>query len=119
MPAAQKMQMEVIYRLSAVIPGVDDDAVASVQLMSAGELGGCGHQMSQQRRVFSQRLGLRGDVLLGDDKQMRRRLWVDIGKADAEVVLIHSTGGNGAGNDLTEETVRGHGSFSVPLLVPV
>ena len=80
--SAEQMEMQVVDRLASVIASVDNDTIAAIELMAAGEVGGDGHQVSEERLVFRYGLSLRGDVLFGDDEQMRGRLGIDVGKAD-------------------------------------
>ena len=105
MSAAEQMEMEMVYGLAAIVSGVDDHAIASIQLLPSGDLCCHSHEMPQQRSVLGQRLRLRRDVLFGNNQQVRRRLRVDIGKADAEFILVHSIGGDGAGDDFAEQAV--------------
>ena len=52
MSPAKQVQMQVIHRLPAIVPRVDDNPVTIVQLLFARNLGCCGHQMAHQRSVF-------------------------------------------------------------------
>ena len=105
MSAAQQVQMQVVHSLPAIVACVHDDPVAIVQLLFACDLSRRGHQMAHQRRIFSQRLRRRANVLFGNDQQMRGRLRIDVGKADAEFVFVHAVGRNGAVDNLAEQTV--------------
>jgi hypothetical protein len=77
------VEMQVVDCLPTVIARIDDDAIAAIELMVTGEVCGDRHQMSEQRLMLRYGLGLGGDVLFGNDEQMRGRLGVDVGKADA------------------------------------
>ena len=68
MSSAQQVQMQVVYRLSAVVAGVNDNTIASIQLLGAGQICGSGQQVTQQRSVFGCSLCLRGDVLFGNNQ---------------------------------------------------
>ncbi len=108
MPPAQQMQVQMVHRLAAVIAGVDDHAIAAIQLTAARNLSSRGEQMAQQRRMFGGSLRLRGDVLLGDDEQMRRGLGIDIRKADAEFVFVNAARRDLSFNDFAEQAVNRH-----------
>ena len=47
MPSAEEMQVQVVDGLAALFAGVDDNAVAVVQVPAAGDIGGGGHQMAE------------------------------------------------------------------------
>ena len=105
MSAAEQMEMEMVHRLAAILSGVDDHAIASIQLLPSRNLCCHSHEVPQQRSVLGQRLRLRRDVLFGNNQQVRRRLRIDIGKTDAEFILMHSIGGDGSGDDFAEQAV--------------
>ena len=69
--------------LAAVVACVDDDAIAVVELMAAGEVGGDSHEVSEERLMLCHSFGLRGYVLFWDDEQMCGGLRVNVGEADA------------------------------------
>jgi cyanate permease len=56
MPTAQQMYMEVIDGLSAVWPGIDDQAIAIRQILLPGYRRGGGEQVTQCPGVFSVRM---------------------------------------------------------------
>jgi len=59
-------------------------------------------------------LCLRRYVLLGDDQYMGWRLWVDIGKTDAQLILIDAIRWDNAGYNLAKQTICGHfGAFFI------
>lgn len=84
----------MVDRLSAVIAGVDDDAIPVVQILTAGDLGGGAHQVAEERGVLPICLRERRDVKLGDDQKVSGRLRVDVGEGDAELVFVETIGGN-------------------------
>ncbi len=97
--------MEVVDGLAAVVAGVDDQAVPVGEAVCAGEVGGYGGEVAEERGVFLGDVGERGEVLLGDDKEVGGGLGVDVGKGDGLVVFMEALGGDGAGDDLAEEAV--------------
>lgn len=100
--------MKMVDRLTALFPCVHDDAIAAIQLSTLSNLRRGGHQMTQQRCMFGSRLCLRGKVEFGNDQQVGGRLRVDVGKADAEIVLVHAVRRNLAFYNLAEYTVAWH-----------
>ena len=52
MSPPKQVQMQVVHRLPAIVPRVDDNPVTIVQLLFARNLGRGGHQMAHQRSVF-------------------------------------------------------------------
>ncbi len=90
MASTQQMKMEMVDRLSAIIPGIDDDAISLVEVMLPGQLSSCSHQVPEQRFMLCNGLRLRCDMFLRDNEQMRRSLRIDIRKAYAELVLINT-----------------------------
>lgn len=109
MPSAEQVQVQVVDGLAALFPGVDDYAIAVVQLAGAGDVGSGGHQMAQQRSVFGGGLCLRGNVLFGNDQQMSWGLGIDIGETDATLVFINTIRGDLSLNNFAEQTIGRHG----------
>ena len=106
MPAAQQMQVQMIHRLPSIIARVYNDPVTAVQLLHACDLYRRGHQLAHQRTIFRLHLRGRDNVLLRNDQQMLRSLRIDIGKADADFVFIHTVRGNRARDDLAKKAIR-------------
>jgi hypothetical protein len=86
--------MEVVDGLSAVVAGVDDDAIAAIELMAAGEVGSDGHKVSEKRLVLRHGFGLRGDVFFWDDEQVCGCLRANVREADTKLVFIDTVGRN-------------------------
>jgi hypothetical protein len=94
--AAEQMQMQVVHGLAAIVTRIHDDAITIVQLLFARNLRRSGHQVADQWRIFGQRLRRGTEVLFGDNQKMRGRLGVDVGKADATFVFVHTVRRYGA-----------------------
>ena len=110
MPAAEKVQMQMVHRLPAIVARIHDDPVTIVQLLFARNLRRRGHQVADQRCIVSERLRRGADVLLRYNQKVRGRLGIDVGKADAAFVFIHAVRWYGAGDDLAKQTIgRGKG----------
>lgn len=102
MPSAQQMQVKMIHRLPSIFASIDDDAVAAFQLLASRQAGSGSQQMTKQRRMFSRRLRLRGDVLFGNNQQMSWSLRIDIRKGYAEFVFVHTVRGDLSIDDFAE-----------------
>lgn len=102
------MQVQMVNGLAAVIPSIDNYAIALVQLLRASKFRGCSHQMAQQRLVLGKCLCLRTDVLFGYDQQMRRRLRIDVRKSNAQLVFVDTVGWNLPSDDFAKQTIRIH-----------
>ncbi len=105
MPAAEQMQMQVVHSLPSIVPCVHDDPVAIVQRFFACDLCRCSHQVTHQCSVFCQSLCRRSYVLLGDYQQVRGRLGIDVGEADAQLVFVYAASRNRSIDDLAKKTV--------------
>ncbi len=108
MASAQQVKMQVVDCLAAVRTGVGDDAEALGQFAFA-QAGGDFQDVSEK---FCGGLGGVGEVLPGDDEQVRGSLRVDVGEDEGEVVLVDGLDGDRVAGDLAEETV-GHAADSI------
>jgi hypothetical protein len=100
---AEEVEVEVLDGLAAVGAGVDDDAVAVGEVLLAGDFGGGGEELAEERGVGGGGVGERGDVLFGDDEDVDGGLGVDVREGEDVVVLIEASDGDGAGGNLAEE----------------
>jgi len=98
----------VAYGLAAVFAGVDDDAVAAGELFLAGDVCGGGEEVAEDLAVLGGGVGVRDDVVLGDEQQVGGRLGVDVREADGVGVFVDLCGGDLAAYDFAEEAVGGH-----------
>lgn len=113
--AAEQVEVKMVDGLAAVLTGVDDDTIALVEPVHACELG-CGReQMAEKRGLFRRGLGLRGDVLLGDDEQVGPSLRLDVRKPDAEFVFVHTVRRDLSIQDLAKQTVRNRSTNNIVL----
>jgi hypothetical protein len=108
MPPTQQMQMQMIHRLAAVRTRVDHHTIASGESRRTRNLRCRCEQMSQQGSVLPLRMGLRGNVLPGDNQKMHRRLRVDIREAQALLILIQALRRNLTRNNLAKQTISAH-----------
>ena len=106
MSAAKQMQMQMMYRLSAIVACIHNDPVAVIQLFFARDLCCRSHQMTHQHRIFSQRLRHRADVLFRNNQQMGRSLRIDVWEPDAKFIFIDTACRDSAVDDLAEQAVR-------------
>ena len=92
--------------LAAVRAGVDDEAVAVTQLLCDGNLSrGC-DQTAEHGGVLLEGFFGRGQVLFWNNEKVLRRLWVDVGKGEDNVIFVDAVDGDGAGGNLAEEAVE-------------
>jgi len=106
MPAAQQVNVEMVDSLAAVRAGVDDQAVAVGEVLGAGDFHGCGEEMAEHGGVLRRGMGVGGEVLLGDEQDMDRRLRIDVREGEDVVILIEALGGDGTGCDFAEEAIH-------------
>lgn len=105
MATAQDVQVKVAYGLSAVVARVDDGAVTVGQALLLSDLVGGGEEVAKEYRVVGCGLGQGLEVLLWNEQDVGRGLWIDVGKGEDVVVFVELGDGDGAGGDLAEETV--------------
>jgi hypothetical protein len=101
------MQVEVIDCLSTIGSGVDYYAKAGIEMLLLCHFVGDGEQLAKKFGVAGRGVGERGEVLFGNDQDMHRRLWMDVGKREHVLILIEMRNGDRAGGNLAEEAVRG------------
>ncbi len=109
--AAEQVNVEMIHGLASVGTGVDDHAVAFVEVVGAGDAGGGPEQVAEQFAVAPGGLGHGDDVLARGDEDVDRRLRMDVCEGVAELILVEGGGGNAPFNDHAKEAA--HGAFSL------
>jgi len=78
-PPAQKMDVQVKYRLVGPCPVVDDCAEAlGSDLPLSSQLGGDGEEMAHKRFVFRLGFSERRQMFSGNNEEMNGRLWVQV-----------------------------------------
>ena len=97
--------MKVVDGLAAVGAGVDDEAVAAIEVMGAGEVAGGGEEGAEEGGVFGEGVGVGGDVAFWNEEEVGRRLGVDVGEGEDVGGFVKAFGGDGSGDDLAEEAV--------------
>lgn len=100
--STQQMQMKMMDRLPAILPGIDNHAISLAQLLRPRQIGRSHQKMSQKRFMLGKCLGLRSKVLSGNDQQVNRSLGIDIRKRNAELVLIDTLCRDVTGENLAE-----------------
>ena len=73
----------------------------------AGEVAGLGEQRAEESGVFRKRVGVRGDVALGDEQDVGGGLWMDVGEGEDVGGFVEAFGGDDAGDDLAKKAIRG------------
>ena len=105
--------MQMADRLATVGAGVDDDSIAFGEALLSCDLSGGGEELTEQFGVLGCRGGERGEVLPGDDEQVRGSLRVQVGESYDSVVFVDEFGGDCAGDDFAEDAVgNAHGLTS-------
>ena len=104
--AAKDVDVEMVYGLPAVRAGVYDEAIAPVEMVSAGDLACFGQKRAQQSGVGRKRVGVRGDVALRNDQDVCGGLGVDVREGEDLPRFMEAFGRDGARNDFAEKTVR-------------
>jgi hypothetical protein len=100
--AAEQVDVEMIDGLSAVLAGVDHQAIARGQTLLAGDLGDGPQQVTEQLAI--RRVGViqRGDVFARCHQNMDGRLGVKVSEGVAQLVLVDRRGGDGSIHDLAK-----------------
>jgi hypothetical protein len=102
----EQMDVNVVDGLPAIFAGVDHGAIALCQPFGAGYFGGCPMKMADQGVVLVAGVGDGCDVLARNDKDVYRRLRIDVGEGVALVVLVEGFGRNTSIDDLAKETTH-------------
>ena len=102
--SSQQMQMQVIYGLSAVGAGVDDDAKTVVEVLLLSDLFGCVEKLAENF-AGGRSLRERRIMLFGDDQQVNRSLWINVWKCEDGIVFVHACDRDHIAGDLAEEAV--------------
>jgi hypothetical protein len=108
--AAEEVDVDVVHGLAAVFSGVDDSAIALRESLDARDLGSGPMQVAEQRVVLLLCVRNGGDVLSRDDKDVHRRLRLDVGEGVAVLILVDGFGGNTPVDDLAEYAAHGEES---------
>jgi hypothetical protein len=99
--------MHMIHRLTAVSPGVEDDAVASVRdALGYRDLPCVGDQLGQQAGVSRRQLAQVRIVLPRDDQDMHRGLRIDVSESDSSGIFRHDGRWNLGRGNTAEQAVR-------------
>jgi hypothetical protein len=97
--------------LAAIFASVNDHAITLVEILGAGDAGGGPEQVAEQRCVVPAGFDHGDNVLARRDKDVDRRLWVDVRKGVAKLILIDGGGGDAPLNDHAKEAT--HSGFSL------
>ncbi len=98
--------MKMIDGLAPVVSSVDDGTVAFGQSLTARKLRCHPVQMANQGALLFGCLANRADVFTRNNQHMHWRLWVDVGKSVALVVLVDGLGGNASFDDPAKEAAH-------------
>lgn len=101
--------MEMKHRLSAVTTAVDDHAIAVwFQAGGTGNARGRDEESSHERCRLVVEIGETGDVLFGNDDDMRGRLRMDVTEGVEFLVFVDTGGRDASLVDLAEEAGFSH-----------
>jgi hypothetical protein len=100
------MKMEMIHSLSAIFPGIHNNAISIVKAFAPGNLRSRPQQMTEQGTPFLIDIIHGPDVFARNNQHVNRRLGVKIGKSVAKLILVNGSGGNASLNDLAEEAAH-------------
>lgn len=104
MAAAEEVDVEVGNCFATVLTVVDDDAESVlVHAHLSGNQSDAHHHVAEERFISAFRKGDADDGLLGDEKEVRRRLRTDVAEAEAEIVFVNDVGRDLSVGDLLEE----------------
>jgi hypothetical protein len=106
LPSSQQMHVKVIDGLSAVGAGVDDEAKTVVEVLQLCNFICCEKEFTENSGFGSGGVCDGSEVLLGDDQDMHRRLWMDVGKREHVIILVEARDRDHTVGDLAEEAVR-------------
>jgi hypothetical protein len=111
--AAEKVDVDVVHGLTAVFSGVDDSAIALRESLGARDFRSSPMQVAEQGVVFPLCVRDGCDVFARDDKDVHRRLWLDVGEGVTVLILVDGFGGNTSVDDLAEYATHGEESTGV------
>ena len=96
LPSSQQMQVKMIDGLSAIRAGVDYEAKTVVEMLQLRDFIGCEKSSLSKFGVGGRGVSERGEVSLGDDQDMHRRLWIDVRERERMIVFIQTRDGDRA-----------------------
>lgn len=96
----------MIDGLPAVGAGVDYEAETVVEVLPLSDIFRCEEKFAKQLGIARGGVCEGSEVSLGDDQDMHRRLWMDVGKSKHVIIFEQTCHGNCARGDLAEEAVR-------------
>ena len=104
--------MNVEHRLPAFAVAVHDQPVAGrIDATLNGEAFGAADQGAEQTRLLFGYIVHGGNVLLGNNENVRRRLRTDVIEREYVLVLVNDVTRNFASDELAEQAVAGHVDF--------
>jgi hypothetical protein len=99
------MQVKMIDGLAAVGAGVEDETKTVVEMLLLRHFVGCGEELTEKLGVGGGGVCEGGEVLLGDDQDMHRGLWMDVGKREHVLILKEMRDRDRAGGNLAEKAI--------------
>ena len=108
---AEKMEMQVVNRLTAVSAAIDDHTVTTAKVLFAGDIANHEPEMAEQIGVRVFDLGNRRDWLLGNHQDVRWCLRCNVMKGQASIVFVDDLCGDFLIDDPLEDSFVGHELF--------
>ena len=96
------MHVDVVDGLSALLVAVHHHAETFLAALLPGQALGDEEHVSGQQPVFFAQVGEGGNVLLGDDQEMHRRLRADVVEGDDLIVFVELARRDLPGGDLAK-----------------
>ncbi len=88
---AEQVQVQMLHRLTAVRPRIEDETIALAESPSLRELACRGDHVAEQVFVLRHRFAGGGDVQLGNYESMYRGLRMNVRKGDHSLVFIEAS----------------------------
>lgn len=92
--------------LSAFGSGIDDGAIALVEMMLGGQLFGDDMDMAQNGGVCFFGLGERRNMPARHDQQMHGSFWINVGEGVDLIVFVDFFRRDASGDDFAEKTIH-------------
>ena len=107
----------MVYGLAAIFSRIDDCAIALRESFGARDFSSGPMQVAKQRIVLLPGMSDGGDVLPRDNKDVHRRLRLDVGEGVAVLILVDRFGGDTSIYDLAEYAAHGEESTGARILL--
>ena len=97
--------MKMEYGLARIWPDVVAGTITALEISFLGQLRRDKVRVADDVRILRSRRIDASNVLLRNDQDMRRRLWIDVVESEDTIVFIRLLRGDLPANDLAEQAV--------------